>query len=130
MHYIIREPQNGRAVAFCATFTTFTDSSADRLIGSIAAIIVHKDYRGRGIGRRLHNEVMSKLNKIRGVGIIQLGSTFPRLLYGLPASVTNTEWFEKREWKLHESMPGHGRLVIDWLLRFADSPVPNLLQPV
>ncbi|QPC64878.1 hypothetical protein HYE67_007109 [Fusarium culmorum] len=126
MHYIIREPRSGRAVAFCATFTTFTDSSADRLIGSIAAIIVHKDYRGRGIGRRLHNEVMSKLNRIRGVGIIQLGSTFPRLLYGLPASVTNTEWFEKRGWKLHESIPGHGRLVIDWLLRFADSPVPDL----
>ncbi|RGP62206.1 hypothetical protein FLONG3_10285 [Fusarium longipes] len=126
MHYIVREPPNGKVVGFCATFTTFTDSSGDRLIGSIAAIIVHKDYQGRGIGCRLHNEVMSKLNKIRGVGIIQLGSTFPRLLYGLPASVTNTEWFEKRGWKLQESIPGHGRLVVDWLLNFADSPVPDL----
>jgi hypothetical protein len=69
---------------------------------------------------------MSKLNKIRGVGIIQLGSTFPRLLYGLPAPVTNAEWFEKRGWKLQESTPGHGRLIIDWLLRFADSPIPDL----
>ncbi|KAG8351511.1 hypothetical protein FVEN_g10460 [Fusarium venenatum] len=126
MHYIIREPRNGRVVAFCATFTTFTDSSGDRLIGSIAAIIVHKDYQGRGIGRRLHNEVVGKLNGIRGVGVIQLGSTFPRLLYGLPASMASTEWFEKLGWKLQESIPGHGRLVIDWLLRFSNSPVPDL----
>lgn len=128
-HYIIREPQNSKAVAFCATFTTFTDSST-HLIGSIAAIIVHKDYQGQGIGRMLHNEVVSRLNKIPGVGIIQLGSTFPRLLYGLPTPVTNMEWFEKRGWKLQEPVPvpvpGHGRLVLDWLMKFSESPVPDL----
>lgn len=126
MHYMVREPNQGQAVGFCATFTTFTDSSGDRLIGSVAAIIVHKDFRGQGVGRFLHNEVVSKLNKIRGVGIIQLGSTFPRLLYGLPAPEADTEWFEKRGWNMKESTPGNGRRVLDWLLRFADHPVPDL----
>ncbi|KAJ4019856.1 hypothetical protein NW752_004957 [Fusarium irregulare] len=127
MHYIVREPQNGKVVGFCATFTTYIDNSADRLIGSIAAIIVHENYQGQGIGRMLHNEVVSKLSKIRGVSIIQIGSTFPRLFYGLPAHVINTEWFEKQGWKLKESTkPGHGRLVLDWLLKFADTPMPDL----
>lgn len=126
MHYMVREPNQGQAVGFCATFTTFTDSSGDRLIGSVAAIIVHKDFRGQGVGRFLHNEVVSKLNKIRGVGIIQLGSTFPRLLYGLPAPEADTEWFEKRGWNMKESTPGNGRRVLDWLLRFADHPIPDL----
>ncbi|RBQ98600.1 hypothetical protein FVER53590_07996 [Fusarium verticillioides] len=126
MHYMVREPNQGQAIGFCATFTTFTDSSGDRLIGSVAAIIVHKDFRGQGVGRFLHDEVVSKLNKIRGVGIIQLGSTFPRLLYGLPAPETDTEWFEKRGWNMKESTPGNGRRVLDWLLRFADHPVPDL----
>ncbi|KAF4445581.1 hypothetical protein F53441_10713 [Fusarium austroafricanum] len=126
MHYIIRDPQSGKAIGFCATFTTFTDSSGDRLIGSVAAIIVQKEFQGQGIGRLLHDEVVSKLNKIRGVGIIQLGSTFPRLLSGLPAPITNADWFKKRGWNLEESTPGNGRQVLDWLLRFSDHPVPDL----
>ncbi|KAF5006402.1 hypothetical protein FDECE_7218 [Fusarium decemcellulare] len=126
MHHVVREPKSGKVVGFCATFTTFADSSGDRLIGSIAAILVHQDFRGRGIGRVLHDEGLSKLNKIRGVGRIQIGSTFPRLLYGLPAPPSNAEWFENRGWKLNEPTPGNGRPVSDWFLRFADSPVPDL----
>ncbi|KAF5978420.1 beta-n-acetylglucosaminidase [Fusarium coicis] len=126
MHYMVREPNQGKAIGFCATFTTFTDSSGDRLIGSVAAIIVHKDFRGQGVGHFLHDEAVIKLSKIRGVGIIQLGSTFPRLLYGLPVPETNTEWFERRGWNMKESTPGNGRRVLDWLLRFADHPVPDL----
>ncbi|CVL08222.1 related to beta-N-acetylglucosaminidase [Fusarium mangiferae] len=128
MHYMVREPNQGQAIGFCATFTTFTDSSGDRLIGSVAAIIVHKDFRGQGVGRFLHKEVLLKLKKIRGVGIIQLGSTFPRLLYGLPAPETDTKWFEKQGWNMKEATPGNGngRRVLDWLLRFADHPAPDL----
>uniref|UniRef100_A0A0D2YD34 N-acetyltransferase domain-containing protein n=1 Tax=Fusarium oxysporum (strain Fo5176) TaxID=660025 RepID=A0A0D2YD34_FUSOF len=126
MHYLVREPHKGESIGFCATFTTFTDSSGDRLIGSIAAIIVHKDFRGQGVGRFLHDEVVRKLKNIRGVGITQLGSTFPRLLYGLPVGETDLEWFEKLEWNMKESTLGNGRRVLDWLLRFADHPVPDL----
>jgi GNAT superfamily N-acetyltransferase len=126
MHYIIREPQNGSVIGFCATFVTFMDSSGDRLLGSIAAIMVLEEFRGKGIGRLLHDFVVKKLSKIRGVGVIQLGSTFPRLLYGLPVPETHAEWFEKRSWNMKESTPGKGRRVLDWLLRFADHPVPDL----
>ncbi|KAF4998057.1 hypothetical protein FGRMN_3420 [Fusarium graminum] len=126
MHYLVREPETGKTVGFCATFTTFTDSSGDRLIGSIAALIVHKDYQGQGIGCTLHHEVMDRLQKIRGVGTIQLGSTFPRLLYGLPVPVNNVEFFQKRGWNIKENTPGNGRRVLDWLLKFADHPVPGL----
>ncbi|EGU73702.1 hypothetical protein FOXB_15788 [Fusarium oxysporum f. sp. conglutinans Fo5176] len=126
MHYMVREPHKGQAIGFCATFTTFTDSSGDRLIGSVAAIIVHRDFRGQGVGLFLHDEVVRKLKKIRGVGIIQLGSTFPRLLSGLPVNETELELFEKRRWSMKESTAGNGRRVLDWLLRFADHPVPDL----
>ncbi|KAG7403727.1 hypothetical protein Forpe1208_v016168 [Fusarium oxysporum f. sp. rapae] len=126
MHYMVREPHKGQAIGFCATFTTFTDSSGDGLIGSVAAIIVHKDFRGQGIGGFLLGQVVSRLKRIRGVGIIQLGSTFPRLLYGLLVPETDTEWFEKRGWNMKESTPGNSRQVFDWLLRFADHPVPDL----
>ncbi|EXM13423.1 hypothetical protein FOTG_18116 [Fusarium oxysporum f. sp. vasinfectum 25433] len=78
------------------------------------------------VGRFLHDEVVRKLKKIRGVGITQLGSTFPRLLYGLPVGETDLEWFEKLEWNMKESTLGNGRRVLDWLLRFADHPVPDL----
>ncbi|KAI3565910.1 hypothetical protein IWW34DRAFT_906350 [Fusarium oxysporum f. sp. albedinis] len=126
MHYMVREPHKGQAIGFCATFTTFMDSSGDRLIGSVAAILVHKGFRGLGVGRFLHDEVVRKLKNIRGVGITQLGSTFPRLLYGLPVGETDLEWFEKLEWNMKESTLGNGRRVLDWLLRFADHPVPDL----
>lgn len=126
MHHVVRNPSDGKIVGFCATFTTFADSSGDRLIGSIAVIIVRESFRDRGIGRTLHDESYSKLSKIRGVGRIQVGSTFPRLLYGLPAPVSNPKWFENRGWKLGEPSAGRGRPVSDWFLRFADSPIPTL----
>lgn len=125
-HYIIRESQNRSAVGFCATFITFMDSNYDRLIGSMAAIIVRKDFRGKGIGGQLHDFVVGELSNFPGVGVIQLGSTFPRLLYGLPVPKIDAGWFEKQGWNRKESTPGKGRRVLDWLLRFADQPVPDL----
>ncbi|KPM35184.1 hypothetical protein AK830_g11376 [Neonectria ditissima] len=126
MHHVVRNPSDGSVVGFCATFTTFADSSGDRLIGSIAVLLVQENFRGQGIGRTLHNDSFGKLSKIRGVGRIQVGSTFPRLLYGLPVPVSNAKWFQNRGWKLDEPSPGRGRPVSDWFLRFADSPIPTL----
>ncbi|CAM1508374.1 Fc.00g052220.m01.CDS01 [Cosmosporella sp. VM-42] len=123
MHHIVRDPTSGDIVGFCGTFTTFADSSADRLIGSIAAIVVRSEFRGRGIGRILHDEAFGKLNKVRGVGRIQLGSTFPRLLYGLPTLLDSTGWFKNRGWTVNESVPGKGRTAVDWLWEFGESPV-------
>lgn len=125
LHHVVRHPTEARVVGFCATFTTFADSSGDRLIGSVAVLIVDQEFRGRGIGRMLHDECLSKLNKIRGVGCIQIGTTFPRLLYGIPAHADSLEWFQRRGWQVNESTPGKGRPVSDWFLRFADSPSPS-----
>ncbi|KAF7562802.1 hypothetical protein G7046_g1336 [Stylonectria norvegica] len=126
MHLVVRDPHSNDIVGFCATFTTFADSSADRLIGSIAAIVVREDFRCRGIGRVLHDEACSRLNKVRGVSRIQLGSTFPRLLYGIPSHIASTTWFENRGWTLDKSAPGKGRISTDWLLRFTECRTPEL----
>lgn len=124
MHFIIRDPSGGEVVGFCATFTTYADNT-DRLIGSIAAVVVRDGFRGRGIGRMLHDEAFGKLNKVRGVNRIQLGSTFPRLLYGLPTQDSTAKWFENRGWTIDKSGPGKGQMVSDWLLKFADSSFPD-----
>lgn len=121
MHHIVRAP-NGDLVGFCATFTTFADSGEDRLIGSIAALLVRKGYQGRGIGRSLHDEAFSQIHRTRGVNRIQLGSSYPRLLYGLPMETTDLGWFRERGWTVNGPGPGQGRLVTDWVLRFAEMP--------
>lgn len=126
MHYVVRHPRNDSIIGFCATFTTFAGKSGDQLVGSIAVIIVREDFRHRGIGRILHEEGWSRLSKNRDVGRIQMGSTFPRLLYGPPAPLHSPKWLEDRGWSLDETGLGRGRLVSDWLLQFADFPVPNL----
>lgn len=122
MHYVVRDPGSGHMIGFCATYTTFADSSGDRLIGSIAAILVRQDYRRRGIGRILHDEAMGRMGRIRGVTRIQLGSTFPRLLYGLPTTSTDAEWFQRRGWETTESVRGRGYFIADWTLKFEDIP--------
>ncbi|KAH6892113.1 hypothetical protein B0T10DRAFT_285501 [Thelonectria olida] len=126
MHYVVRSPPNDSIIGFCATFTTFAGKSGDQLVGSIAVIIVREDFRNRGIGRILHEEGWSRLSKNRDVGRIQIGSTFPRLLYGPPTPLHSPKWLEDRGWSLDETGLGRGRLVSDWFLRFAESPVPNL----
>lgn len=126
MHYIVRDDSDDEIIGFCATFSTYVDGTTSRLIGSIAAIIVRHDFRGRGVGSSLHAEALRMLHKIRGVAHFQLGVTFPRLLYGLPTQVTNTRWYEHRGWSFDETEPGRGRKAADWLLRFAESPAPTL----
>jgi ribosomal protein S18 acetylase RimI-like enzyme len=126
MHHVVRASPSQEVVGFCVAYTTFADSEGEQLIGSIAAIIVRQDFRRRSIGKALYDEVLSKLRKIRGVNRIQLGSTFPRLLYGLPNHHPDTKWFQDLGWVLNQSAPGMGRLMADWLLIFADGPATNL----
>lgn len=125
MHHVVRDP-GGHLAGFCATYTTFADSKGERLIGSVAAMVVRTDLRGQGIGRILYDEALSKLSKIRGVHCLQLGSTFPRLLYGIPADHPDTRWLEGRGWNLNQNSPGRGRIIADWLLRFNEAPALDL----
>ncbi|KAF3804424.1 hypothetical protein GCG54_00000778 [Colletotrichum gloeosporioides] len=120
MNYVVRDPDTREIVGFCATYTTFTDSDQESLLGSLAVLIVKSSYRGRGIGLSLHDNALKMLQRTRGVRRLQLGTAFPRLLYGVPSDFFAKEWFARRGWQMH------GQEVSDWLLRFDDMPATSL----
>lgn len=122
MHYIVRESDGGKVVGFCATYTTFADDKGFRLVGSLAVLMVDRAFRGRGIGRSLHDHALRQLQRTKGVERMQLGSTFPRLLFGLTADMESTGWFRRRGWELDQQIAGKGQDVCDWVLRFEDLP--------
>lgn len=126
LHYIVRDPSKGNVVGWCATYTTFADSKEEQLVGSIASVIVDECFQNRGVGSALHEEALSQLRKIRGVHRVQLGTTFPRLLYGLPTDHASEKWFQTRGWMFDQVTPGNGRLMADWLLWFSEAPSVNL----
>ncbi|KAK4189085.1 hypothetical protein QBC35DRAFT_450550 [Podospora australis] len=115
MHYVVREPGTNQLLGFCATYTTYADSEGERLVGAVAALVVHPAYRQRGIGLSLHNHAIRQLTKTRGVCRLQLGSTFPRLFYGPPIESPSEDWFRRRSWPITP-----GQEVSDWTLDFDD----------
>lgn len=121
-HYVVREPETREILGFCATYTTYIDSGGEKLMGSLSAIIVRPSSRQRGVGLSLHDHALLQLRKTRGVHRLQLGSTFPRLLYGLPLDAMSGGWFRRRGWQMNEQVPGAGQEVCDWLLRISDWP--------
>ncbi|KAK5993293.1 hypothetical protein PT974_06722 [Cladobotryum mycophilum] len=122
LHFTVREPSRGTLVGFCATYTTFADNSGEELVGSVATLIVRAAFRNQGVGLILHDAATTHLQRIRGVGRLQLGTTYPRLLYGMPVEAPIEPWFEKRGWLMDGPGPGKGRLISDWILRFSDLP--------
>lgn len=120
MHHVVRTP-NGQVAGFCATYTTYANS-AGHLVGSIAAVMVRGELRHQNIGRILYDEALSQLSKIRGLHYLQLGSSFPRLLYGIPADHAEMGWIERRQWTIGERTPGRGRVMRDWVLQFSEAP--------
>ena len=124
MHYVVREPGTSQLLGFCATYTTYADSAGERLLGSFAVLLVHPSYRQRGVGLSLHAHALRQLAKTRGVCRLQLGSTFPRLLYGLPVDSPSEDWFRRRGWPIKplSAVPGSGQEICDWFLKFKDWP--------
>lgn len=127
MHYVVREAGASQLLGFCATYTTYADSGGEKLIGSLAALLVRPSYRQRGIGLSLHNFALRQLTRTRGVSRLQLGSTFPRLFYGLPLDTPYEDWFRRRDWPIALGSSS-GQEVSDWILRFQDWQ-PSLLPP-
>ncbi|KUI61080.1 hypothetical protein VP1G_08276 [Cytospora mali] len=125
-HFVARASETGEVVGFCATYITYHDSKGEVLVGSIAAVLVKENYRNRGIGRILHDEGLKGFQKTRGVSRQQLGSTFPRLLYGLPIDHDSEGWFRRRGWKMDCTVPGTGQEVADWVLSFDEWPAGGL----
>lgn len=128
-HFTARESGTNLLLGFCATYITYFDSKADTLVGSVAALFVRATHRGRGIGRALHNEALRGFKKTRGVNRLQLGSTFPRLLYGLPIGDPSEAWFQRRGWGMDCTVPGTGQEVNDWVLDFSRRPT-GVLPPI
>lgn len=121
-HYLVRDRNDRRIVGFCATYTTYADAGEERLIGSLALILVCDTHRNRGIGHRLHDQALTNLSRTRGVSRLQLGSTFPRLFYGPPEEMGSLDWFKRRGWTVDQPTAGNGQLVNDWIVRFEDLP--------
>lgn len=120
MHYVVREPETREILGFCATYTTYIGGGGESLIGSLVAILVRPWYRKRGVGLSLHSHAQRQLTKTRGVERLQLGSTFPRLLLGLPVDGPSEEWYRRRGWQMDRQGPGRGQEVCDWLLHISD----------
>ncbi|KAK3399072.1 hypothetical protein B0T20DRAFT_190440 [Sordaria brevicollis] len=132
MHYVVREPGTSQLLGFCATYTTYIDSDSERLVGSLAALFVRPSYRQRGIGLSLHDHALRQLRKTRGVCRLQLGSTYPRLFYGVPVENHSEDWFSRRNWRVKPqsqySLPGAGQETTDWLLVFDDWPTTTMTE--
>jgi GNAT superfamily N-acetyltransferase len=113
-HYVVRD-RNETVLGFCATYLSYADRAGENLIASLAALLVRPRDRNRGVGSNLHAHALAQLRRTRGVVRYQLGSTFPRLLYGPPLdSPFDESWFRRRGW----SLPAP-RLVHDLLLLFS-----------
>lgn len=125
-NYVVRNPATGDLVGFCATYTSFTGKNEGSRVRSVAALVVRAGLRGTGAGLALYDAARGGTRRIRGIRHLQLGTSFPRLLYGVPADHGDLAWFQGRGWTLNQSGPGAGRIVADWVLRFADSPQMNL----
>ncbi|KAI1823350.1 hypothetical protein F4861DRAFT_540105 [Xylaria intraflava] len=122
MHFVVRLPETREIIGFCATYTTFVDKAGERLIGSLGMIIVKSPYRRRGVGRSLYEHALRQLRRIRGVDRLMLGSTYPRLLSGIPVGFVSEEWFRRRGWPMDGRGPGRGQYICDWLLKIKDWP--------
>jgi hypothetical protein len=125
-HYVVRD-SNGQLLGFCATFLSYVDQAGEKLIASLAILLVDIGHQYQGIGLSLHNHAIDQLKKTRGVCRLQLGSTFPRILYGPPFYMEfDQTWFSRRGWQLDREDPGQGQPVYDMLLDFAEwnQPVP------
>ncbi|ETS80561.1 hypothetical protein PFICI_08090 [Pestalotiopsis fici W106-1] len=126
-HYVVRQPETREIIGFCATYTTWAFSDPDFLVGSVAILLVKNTYRKMGIGSSLYNHATGLLTRTRGVERLQLGSTFPRLLCGIPQELSpSRDWFKKRGWDLDSREPGGGKEVCDWLLKIHDWPSGGL----
>ncbi|KAI1365358.1 hypothetical protein F5Y08DRAFT_352839 [Xylaria arbuscula] len=121
-HYVVRLPETREIIGFCATYITYVDKEGERLIGSLAMVIVKSPYRRRGVGRSLYEHALRQLKRIRGIDRLRLGSTYPRLLSGIPADFPSEEWFKRRGWSMDRLGPGRGQYICDWLLKIEDWP--------
>lgn len=116
----------GEVLGFCIFFTEDTTFSQTYRFGSLAAIVVRKQYRGRGIGRSLHDAGVRVLVEGSGIHHLRLGSTFPRLLYSMPTDCRYSGWFARRGWHADAAPFVPSPEASDWLLEMNGAPERGL----
>ncbi|KAG9249193.1 hypothetical protein BJ878DRAFT_91281 [Calycina marina] len=118
-HYVVRDPRTKVILGFCATYLSYVSREGERLIASIALLLVQTRARGQGIGLSLHTHAVRQLKLTRGVIRLQLGSTFPRLFYGPPCDLSvDEDWFHRRGWIFSRGISGQGQAIYDLVLDF------------
>lgn len=123
-HYVVRDSNGSGVLAFCATYLSYVDQEGEKLIASLAILLVRPDSRQHGIGLSLHNHALGQLKRTRGVIRLQLGSTYPRILYGPSYDMQlNEEWFRRRGWSLNKPP------IYDLILDIKDWNMPADLRP-
>jgi GNAT superfamily N-acetyltransferase len=123
-HYIVRDPHQGQILGFSATYFNYVDREGEKLVASMACILTHPAHRRIGIGLSLHTHAIAQLRKIRGIVRLQLGSAFPRLLYGPLFEMSADEhmtWIRRRGWQVSNSA------VRDLILDCRDWPASSSL---
>lgn len=102
-HFVVRHTTTQELLGFAATFVIVLGSN--KVIGSLALLLVKPTHRDLGIGLSLHDVAVRHLRNIPGISTLQLGSIFPRIFPGLPLSLPaeDTVWFSHRGWKLESS---------------------------
>ncbi|RDW70145.1 hypothetical protein BP5796_08542 [Coleophoma crateriformis] len=129
-HYTVCDPRGEEVIGFCATYLSYVDQEGEKLLASIAILLVRSPYQNQGVGLSLFSHVVDQLKKTRGVVRIQLGSTFPRILYGPPKGINlNQNWFRRRGWEMDKDRAGQGRAVYDLVREIPDMKEIDMLFP-
>jgi hypothetical protein len=81
-HFVVRDTK-GQLLGFCATFLLYVDKAREKLIASLAILLVDLGHQHKGTGLSLHTYTIDFLKRIRGVIRLQLGSTFSESFTGL-----------------------------------------------
>lgn len=129
---VVRDPAHhpGLLIGFCLTWVSYCNTTSADTVASIATLIVREGFRGRGIGRALHDESMARSQRRPDLAALNFGSIHPRLYRGIPAdapeSSPNMKWLSHRGWNVSGTSPGTGNVITDWILRFQDQPCAEL----
>jgi GNAT superfamily N-acetyltransferase len=113
---VVRQPITREVLGFCVILTAEDDLNDTPRFGSLAALVVRTECRGRGIGTHLHDAGIRAIAQRSGARDVRLGSTFPRLLHGIPDDSRFGGWFARRGWRGEFAPSSNNQDASDWLL--------------
>ncbi|KAI5791556.1 glycoside hydrolase superfamily [Pyronema domesticum] len=126
-HFVVRHQQSGELLGLACTYSI--ELGKNKVIGSLALLMVRPTHRDLGIGLSLHNVSERHLRHIPSITSLQLGSIFPRLFPGLPTSLPphDQSWFLHRGWKLN--LDNSSNLIYDLFMPITTFTLPLTSDP-